>query len=119
VQALRDGVTERISGAGGRVDYVEVDALCLRGLHLCCCVESLLALMLCAPAALVPGMLCNSVAGMQGAGGALQRTTLCSVHVHARAASRVRPSKCYEDQPDIFNMPVKSQRNMNLLYLLE
>jgi len=37
VQALRDGVTERISGAGGRVDYVEVDALCLRGLHLLDC----------------------------------------------------------------------------------
>ena len=45
VQALREGVTERISDAGGRVDYVEVDALCLRSLHLCCCVKSSLALL--------------------------------------------------------------------------
>ena len=107
MQALRDGVTERISGAGGRVDYVEVDALCLRGLHLCCCAESLLALMLCALPALVPGMLCNS-GWTAGCGWCSPENNLCSVLMHVLAASRVRASKCYQDQPEIFNMPVKS-----------
>jgi hypothetical protein len=75
VQALRDGVTERILGAGGRVDYVEVDVLCLRSLHLCCCVESSLALFKRVFCYLLPSLTwwiaCfQTVAGMQGASGA-------------------------------------------------